>query len=154
LRLGEGNEALALLADNAYPWEKWPAVALAEHLLGHPDAAREALRQADLAFDRLLRDGVSGAGLGLALYWDAWVRVRALRREAYQAIHGKPPPDSPYERLHQGRLLIALDRPQEADTEFAAAVALRPDDAEVWLTRARIFTKLGRKDRAAADMVR
>ena len=34
-----------------------------------------------------------------------------------------------------------------------AAVAPRPNDPEVWQTRARLFVKLGRKDRAGADLV-
>jgi tetratricopeptide (TPR) repeat protein len=153
LRLGEGNEARAQVADNPYPWEKWPVVALAEHLVGHADAAREALRQADVAIDDVYRRGVSGGGLDLPLYWYDWLRVRALWREAHRAIHGKPPSELPYERLHQARLLVALDRPQEAEAEFAAAVALRPDDPEVWQTRARLFIKLGRKEQAAADLV-
>jgi tetratricopeptide (TPR) repeat protein len=152
LRLGEANEALALADRLPAEW-KWTVLALSEHLLGHADAAREALQQADLVFDQLPRNAVSDGALQLPFYWEDWLELRALRREAHQAIHGKPPADSLSERLRRGRLLVALDRPNEAEAEFAAAVALRPDDPEAWLTRARLFAKLGRKDRAAADMI-
>ena len=86
--------------------------------------------------------------------WQDWLLFRVLRREAHQAIHGKPMPESPYDRLFRGRLLYTLDQPEQAEAEFTAAAVLRPDDADVWLTRARVFAKLGWKDRASADLVR
>jgi hypothetical protein len=42
-------------------------MALAEHTLGHAGTAREALRQADLTFDQLVRDAVSAGNLNLPL---------------------------------------------------------------------------------------
>ena len=53
--------------------------------------------------------------------------------------------------MFHGRVLQALGETAKADAEFAAAIRVRPDDADVWLARARIFSMLGRKDRAAAD---
>jgi tetratricopeptide (TPR) repeat protein len=77
-----------------------------------------------------------------------------MYREAYLAVLARPLPDSPYERLHRGQVLLALGQPDRADAELAAAVELRPGDADVWLTRARVFAKLGQKERAKADLVR
>ncbi len=82
------------------------------------------------------------------------MHFRPLLREAHRAISGGPLPDSPYERMFRGRVLLALGETEKAEAEFEAAVALRPDDAELWLTRARIFADLGRKDRAAADRIK
>jgi tetratricopeptide (TPR) repeat protein len=154
VRAGQASEGAALLAGVEEPDLKWPAVALAEHQLGRAEAAREALRQADLAADRQTRDALADSSNRLTPYWENWAFLRALRREAHQAIHGKPLPDSPYDRLHQGRVLLALGQSEKAEAEFAAAVTIRPDDPEVWLARARVFTRLGQKDRAVADLDR
>src|SRR5207249_7886079 len=77
-----------------------------------------------------------------------------LRAEAHQLIHGKPMPESPYERLFRGRVFFGLGQPDKAEAEFAAAVALRPGDADVWLTRSRVFATLGQKERMTADLLR
>src|SRR5262249_12840148 len=137
------------------PMQRLPALALALHQLGRTDAARAALRKADEAADLLLHGSLLADTLRVpGRFWDEWLFFHILRREAHQAIHGKPMPESAYDRLSRGRLLSALDEPEKAEPEYAAAVALRPGDADVWLTRAGVFARLGRKDRAAADLAR
>ena len=150
--LGKGDEALTLVSANSDDLSRWALVALAEHLRGRSEAAREALLKADRATDLVLKDAVAGGNLWLPFYWHDWLQVRLLKRQAHRLIFGQELPDSPYERLHEGRLLLVLNRPDQAETEFAAAVALRPEDPEVWQTRARMFAKIGRKDRAAVDL--
>ncbi|HEY8504168.1 MAG TPA: tetratricopeptide repeat protein, partial [Gemmataceae bacterium] len=155
VRLGQAEKGLPLLETATDPDRKWSAVALAFHQLGRADEAREALRQADLAADRRMRIGLSDETLRLPdKWWEDRLLFRSLRREAHRAIRGRPLPDSPYDRLHRARVLLALDRPGEAEAEFAAAVEIRPDDPEVWLARAGVFARLGRKDRAVADLGR
>ena len=58
--------------------------------------------------------------------WPDWVYFRLVRREAHLTIEGKPLPDSPYDRLFRGRVLYAFGQVKKAETEFAAAIALRP----------------------------
>ncbi len=130
-------------------------VALAEHRLGHADAAREALRQADLAADHVTRNAAVDPAMRLVKpEWPDWVYFRILRREAHQTIEGKPLPDSPYDRLFRGRVLYAFGQVEKAEAEFATAVALRPNDVDLWFTRARVFARLDRKDRMAADLAK
>jgi tetratricopeptide (TPR) repeat protein len=152
MRLGQAEKALPLLEKVRDPLQRLPAQALALHQLGRTVAAKEALQQADLAADQRLRAELLRETLKIPdSSWVDWLSFRTLRREAHQTIHGKPLPESPYDRLFHGRLFIAVDEQQKAEAEFAAAVAMRPKDADVWLTRSRIFANLRRRDRATAD---
>src|SRR5262249_811461 len=131
-----------------------PVIALALHKLGRADAAQEALRQADFTADRLLRDALASDKLSLPLeYWDHWLHFQFLRREAHQAIRGKAAPHSPYERVPRGRVLLALGQPDKANAEFAAAIALRPEDADLKRTQARLIAKFGHKEPTKADPI-
>jgi tetratricopeptide (TPR) repeat protein/serine/threonine protein kinase len=156
VRIGQAQASLDLLEKSEVAWApvRQCARALAEHQLGHRQAAVQALREADLAAERLMHERAAADMLRLTQWWDDWLLAELLRHEAHQKIHGKPMPESPYARLFRGRVLSALDEPDKAEAEFVAAVAMRPNDADVWLTRSRIFAKLGRKDRMAADLLR
>lgn len=155
VRLGQADKGLSLLSTVKDPLQKLPAQALALHQLGKKAAAADALHQADLIAEQRLRDSLPLEKLKVPdAWWSDWLAFRALRREAHQAIHAKSLPDSAYERLFKGRVLMALGEADRAETEFAAAVTLHPDDADVWLTRSRVFGKLGQNDRMAADLLR
>jgi tetratricopeptide (TPR) repeat protein len=130
-------------------------VALAEHRLGHADAAREALQRADAAADRVMGNAATDPAMRLVKpSWPDWVYFRLLRREAHRTLEGKPIRDSPYDRLFRGRVLYAFGQVKQAETEFAAAVALRPNDVDLLLSRARVFARLGQKDRMAAELAK
>ena len=153
LRIGDPSGAIDQLTGPQELANIWPTLALAQHQAGQAEAARASLRETDLEADRQLRAVLAMDRPQPPLtYFDTWHHFRLLQREAHRAIHGTMPPDAPYQRLHRGRVLLALDKPGEAEAEFAAAVALRPEDAEVWLTRARVFARHGIKDRAASDL--
>ena len=155
VRLGQGTEGQARLVELDELIWNGVDVALAEHRLGHPDAARDALRQADFVADLVTRNAAVDPAMRLVKpAWPDWVYFRLLRREAHQTIEGKPLPDSPYDRLFRGRVLYAFGQVEKAEAEFAAAIALRPNDLDLWLTRARVFARLGRKDRMAADLAK
>jgi tetratricopeptide (TPR) repeat protein len=154
LRLGQPEKALPLLDHVVDPLQELPVKALVLHHLGRRAAAAEALAQSDQLVEKRLREGLGLEKLKIPdKWWADWLAVRVLRREAHLAIHGKPLPDSPYERLFRGRVFHALEMHDPSATEFAAAVAQRPEDAEVWLTRSRIYARLGRNDRMAADLL-
>jgi serine/threonine protein kinase/tetratricopeptide (TPR) repeat protein len=159
IRLGKDEEGIDRLNDLPVIqtfWSHWigAPLTLAELRRGHPGAAREALRQADEGSDRALRDRLADPPFSLRHTNLEWAHFRVLRREAHRAITGGPLPESPVEHLFLGRTLLALGRTEPAEAELDAAIRLRPEDAEVWLARARIFAGLGRKDRAAADMIK
>jgi serine/threonine protein kinase/tetratricopeptide (TPR) repeat protein len=155
VRLGQAGQGLALLQRVMDSMQRLPALAIALHQMGRTRAAQEALEQADAAADQLVRDAVVADVLKIPdANWQDWLLFRVLRREAHEAIHGKPMAESPYDRLFRGRLLHTMDQPQQAEAEFTAAALLRPEDTDLWLTRARVFAKLGWKERASADLVR
>jgi tetratricopeptide (TPR) repeat protein len=56
--------------------------------------------------------------------------------------------------VDRGRALAWLNRWREAEAEFARAVALAPNDPDVWLARGSVYAELWRWDRAAADLSR
>jgi tetratricopeptide (TPR) repeat protein/serine/threonine protein kinase len=156
LRIGRAEQALATVAQLTpaeKAWPEWQTLALIQHRLGHAKEAAEALGQADLLAEKRMQSIVAADRLKLPIIWDEWLHNQALRAEAHQAIHGKPMPESPYERLYRARVLFALDEHEKAEAELAAAIAIRPKDADVWLTRSRIFAKLGQNERMAADLV-
>lgn len=158
LRTGDATQAHKLVesltpAENG--WPEWQTLALIRKRVGQSDAAAEALRQADLLAERRMKDSATADQLKLPLTaWDEWLHNELLRAEAHQAIHAKPMPASPYEKLFRGRVLHGLEQLEKAEAEFSAAVALRPDDADVWLARSRIYTKLGQTDKMAADLLK
>jgi tetratricopeptide (TPR) repeat protein len=157
LRLGEADKAVTVLEGLRDITHKWPVLALARQRLGRTEEAREALRRAEAEADQQIRDAATAETLrfpGPFVFWQEWLHRQLLLAEAHEAVHGRPRPDSPYDRLYRARLLSALGRPEEAEAELASSVALRPDDPSVWLARARVFRQLGRKDRAVADLAR
>ena len=115
------------------------SVALAEHRLGHPDAARSALRQADLAADRMTRNAAVDRSMRLVNPdWPDWVYFRLLRRAAHQTIEGKSLPDSPYDRLFRGRVLFAFGQVEGSRGRVLPPRSpSRPHDVDLWLARAR-----------------
>ncbi len=128
---------------------------LALHHAGRADGALAALEQADKNAEKHLRAALENASLHVPVMpWQEWIHMELCRREAHQAIHGKPMPLSPYERLFHGRSLWALHEIDRAEAEFAAAVVLHPHDADVWLSRSHVLAKLDLKDRMAADLLR
>ncbi len=155
IRLGQPEQALTLLEKVKDPLQQLPARALALHQLGRTAAAKEMLQQADAVADQRLRDTLSVEQLKIPdANWVDWLALRALRREAHQAIHGQPMPESPYDKLFRGRILSALGDADKAEAEFTAAVQIRADDVDVWLTRSRLFAILGQPDRMTADLLR
>src|SRR5262249_19664337 len=154
VRVGRESDGLVALGQIEDPNWKWPVAALANHALGRTETAKEALHEADLAGDRVLFKRLTDSAGRLWSSEDIWVYFRALRREAHRAINAEPLPDSPSERLFRGRVLQALGKRESGEAEFAAAIALRPNDPNVWIARARIFSDLGWKDRMATDRVK
>ncbi len=156
LRAGQAEKAFQSvegLTPAEKAWPEWQTLALIQHHVGHDKEAAEALRQADVLADRRMQSVIAGDQLKLPLIWDEWLHNELLRAEAHQAIHGKPLPASPYQTLFRARVFFALEERDKAEAEFAAAVAIRPDDADVWLTRSRVYAKLGRNDIMAADLL-
>jgi serine/threonine protein kinase/tetratricopeptide (TPR) repeat protein len=157
LRLGKTDMAYQLVAGLTPADTDWPELSIAaliQHRLGHADAAADSLRRSEALNERWMKEFLARGQLKWSPVWDAYLHYRQLLLEAHQTIHGKPRPASPYERLIRGRIHVALEEHEKAQSEFAAAVKIRPDDAEVWLARSRVFAKMGRKDRMAADLLR
>src|SRR5262249_86511 len=112
LRIGRAEQALesvAHLTPAEKAWPEWQILALIQHRLGHTKEAAEALRQADLLAEKRMQGAVAADRLKPPLIWDEWLHNQALRAEAHQAIHGKPMPESPYEKLYRARVLFALE---------------------------------------------
>jgi tetratricopeptide (TPR) repeat protein len=57
-----------------------------------------------------------------------------------------------YARSARAWALELLDRPQEADSEMAEALAATPGNAWAWLRRARIHVRRGKYREAMADL--
>ena len=152
IRLGEAEVGIDALAQIPDTYGRWPAIALAQHRLGHKDAARRALSLAEETAEHHFWN--TDLSRPLVEQRDGWVQLRALRRQAQRLIANKSLQDSPAERMFRGRVLYALGEEQRAEAELAAAIGVRPNDPEPWLARSRIYAKLGRMDRASADRLK
>ena len=152
IRLGEAEVGIDALAQIPDAYGRWPAIALAQHRLGHEDAARSALSQAEETAEHHF--WITDLSRPLVEQRDGWVQLRALRRQAQRLIANKSLQDLPAERMFRGRVLYALGEERRAEAELAAAIGVRPNDPEPWLARSRIYAKLGRMDRASADRLK
>lgn len=153
-RAGRYEEALtATRGDTARaPWFQNVA-AMATFKLGRADEARRLLNQAEQWYSECFRRAVAATTLELPrdLLWEDWLRFQIERQEAYTLITGKSPPENPWRRLYQGRLLLALGRADKAEAELQAAVPARPDDGSLVLARGRIYEERGQSDRAKVE---
>src|SRR5207253_10578411 len=69
-------------------------------------------------------------------------------------LTGQPGPPDPWEHLISARAYRQLGETEQADAEFAAAVAAAPGDADAWQARGQVFAQLGQHDRAQADFAK
>jgi tetratricopeptide (TPR) repeat protein len=178
-RAGRFPEAIGLLTENLRkprgsrgpdPVTEWLFLAMAEHRLGHAEAANKWLAKAVSAVDEpRARTNRPRARPDLASRADpaaSWYRrlgLKVLRQEAEQldlrdrraesgldrAVQASPQDPAPL--LARGRFRANRGRWQEAAADFDCALALRPPDAGLLLARARFQVQRGCPARAAAD---
>ncbi len=129
--------------------------AMAEHKLGHADAARQALAKAARWFDaEVKRKPPSPFGPWTTPYWWNYPYFEALRQEAWLLIDGAHDVDELIARLERAQAYYQLGETKRAETEFEAVVTVRPAEPAVWLARCRAFTELNRSAEAEADFAR
>lgn len=87
-------------------------------------------------------------------HWDGWGTCQIIYRKAKTLVEGKPYTDEPLLLIATGCERTLLGFNQRAEKDFQEAVTIRPDDAEVWAWRGRVFAQLGRFDEAAADLAK
>jgi serine/threonine protein kinase/tetratricopeptide (TPR) repeat protein len=149
----EAARELAWISFNA--GQQLPLLALIHHRLGHGDLARQWLEETEGRIE-LNAQKILGAPVGRLPFntWFDWAEFLALLREARRLIPSSSLAENPFELLAQARMNAALGRAEQAETEFAGAVAARPDDARVWIARARCRTEVGQRDPAEADLTK
>ena len=146
---GEHGEAARRLEEAlaASDWEvrllSQPVLAMAYHRLGRPDDARRALADAAATLDRWtaaryaagggdLRTGAGADAVWPGSWWD-WLEMDLRCREARLLVEGAAPAADPRVHVLRARSLMGLRWPEKAVPEYAAALSLRPDDAQVRL---------------------
>src|SRR5262249_38809730 len=129
----------------------WPILAMAHHRLGHAAEARRWLAKADDWYKRIVDDALTATPLSFDHEW-VWFPIRW--REAKAVIEGTPPPPDPELRLLRAKGCSHLRRWQRAETEFQAAINLKPDDPRPWIARGRYFAERGDQPKAEADFAK
>jgi serine/threonine protein kinase len=132
----------------------WADLALIALAGGQPEVARSWLQKLDRMLAQVWSTALTHEALEIPerLHPVDQVRIQVLRREAWQKLDASPPPEDPWWLLQRGRAYTRLGEPAQAESEFQAAVAARPDDLTVGLTFARILTQLGMHDRARTQL--
>jgi Tfp pilus assembly protein PilF len=125
-------------------------LAMAHQRLGQGDASRRALEQGRA---ELRQRSPRPDREDLGDVWLDWLACQIFRREAETLIEGATAAD-PLEHLHRAKSYTRLSEMDNADAEYAAAVAIRPNDPEVWNIRGRIFARFGLKERSESDFAR
>jgi tetratricopeptide (TPR) repeat protein len=152
-RAGRYNDACAVLEGQAVSAIGGEALrALALHRAGRLEEARQALLGADGWHERVLRDCLTFPETALRIdYWQNFAYFELWRREA-QTEFGEGPWDSPWARLQRGRTLARLGEWARAEQEFQAALRLRPDDPELWITLVHVRGQIEGEERAIARL--
>jgi serine/threonine protein kinase/Flp pilus assembly protein TadD len=149
-RAGEHDKAARRLQESLAGHPEWdlralsyPVLAMALHRSGRAAEARHALDAATAAIDRWMEVRLlvpdwrwmdhHGAGTRWPVAWWDWLEFQIYFREARLLIKGTPPPDDARFRLDRARSLAALQRPEEARVQYAAALELSPHDRQIRL---------------------
>jgi serine/threonine protein kinase len=132
----------------------WADLALIALAGDQPDIARAWLQKLDRMLDQVWSTALTREALEIPerLHPVDQVRIQVLRREAWQKLGGSTPPEDPWWHLQRGRAYARLGKPAQAESEFQAVLAARPDDLTVGLTFARILAQLGMHDRARTQL--
>lgn len=125
--------------------------AIIHRRLGQAEEARTRLRRADEFLRDTIEDALANKGFTQSEgpWVEDWLRGFTVGREAHELVEGRPWPDAAWLRLQKARAWARVGEAGRSDALFAALLADRPDDAEVWLGRAQADAWLGRPDRAA-----
>jgi len=154
LRVGKYPEADTLaktLDQHNYPPNDF-LLAMTSFKLGDKEEARKRLKKAEDWYLTKIRAGLQAPSFVMPFLWEEWGESQIIYREAKTLVEGKPYTDEPLWLIATGRERALLGFNERAEKDFQEAVTLRPDDAEVWAWRGRVFAQLGRLDAAAADL--
>jgi eukaryotic-like serine/threonine-protein kinase len=151
-RAGQHEEAARRLEESLraddMPWSaralSYPGLAMARHRLGQVAEAREALDAAARVFDHWTEEMYQAPidkrwviHLGAAAHWPVpwwdWLEGRRFYREAKLLIDGSPTADDPRFRVLRARSLAGLRWHDQAETEYAAALAKLPEEPQIAL---------------------
>jgi tetratricopeptide (TPR) repeat protein len=163
-RAGHHEEAAAWLRDSLTGYPEWqcralsyPVLAMAHHRLKRAPEARAALQSAAQAIERWTRERFGhaeqtpwvthfGATANWPIGWWDWLECQLYYREATLLINGAPAPEDPRLLVLRARALAGMRRNFSADEEYAAALKLMPDDAQVRVEahRSAAFSAIGR----------
>ncbi|HET6880872.1 MAG TPA: protein kinase [Pirellulales bacterium] len=150
-------------------WLSYPALALTYHHVGRRKDAEAALEQAGCVIDRGLDVLARGpAGTLPASWWEDWLGLNLLYREAKTLIDGSPPAEDPRLFVARARAFAALGDEKNASESYAKAaeqvevlrealtraVEKSPYHAAAWRGCGEHFANWGLLPEAAADFAR
>jgi eukaryotic-like serine/threonine-protein kinase len=152
-RAGRDKEALAAIEREANSLNGKALVGLIHAHYGRSEQAQGWLRALERDLEEYIRTSASAYGeLRQPHYWPLDVlRAEILRREAYASL-GEKAPELRALRLLRGDALWRLHEPEQAEAEFAAALAGATDIVAALVDRARAFEALVMHDRADVDL--
>jgi tetratricopeptide (TPR) repeat protein len=147
----------------------YPVLAMAEHRLGRPAEARQALADADAAIERWTKAIYEGREhphwwihLGAevtwpVLWWD-WLECRLFAREAKLLIDGVAPPADPRLHVLRARAFAGLRQQSRAVAEYTLALKDLADEPrvrfEMHCARGYLHTGSKRWSEAALEFAR
>ncbi len=155
LRIGQADEALQVASMRAavdYP-VTWPVLALIHHQAGNAAEARRYLERSDRWWTNALDKSLAAPVHAMPITGPYWTPFVVIHREAQAKILNAEPPKEPLWYLFAGRFrgLHARDG-RFGLKDLDTAVAIRPEDADVWIRRARVFSEIGMASRVPADL--
>ncbi|MBW3543518.1 MAG: tetratricopeptide repeat protein, partial [Planctomycetes bacterium] len=149
-RAGRFDDALANFRKQMN-WEMaWPLLAMTCQRLGKQAEAREWLDKADQWYAQSMQAAIAGqttVGMPQFYVWDR-PQFQLLHREAQALLAGSADPD-PWQHLIEARGYRLIGETEKSDAAFAAAAAASPNDADVWVTRARLLAQWDEQERSS-----
>ena len=150
---GRDGEALTTIGAECSNLNGKAVVARIHARAGRAEQATRWLRALDRDLEEQVRRGLLAFGALRRPQYSASDLLRAdlLRRQAYGML-GETAPELRSLRLMRGDAFWRLGEREQAEAEFAAAIARAADEVAALIDRARAFETLGLRDRADADL--
>lgn len=155
LRAGHTDEAFQVASMRGaadFP-VTWPVLALIHHHAGNASEARRYLERSDRWWTTVLDKCLAAPVHAMPITGPYWTPFVVIHREAQAKILNAEPPKEPLWYLFAGRFrgLHARDGRFGAE-DLDAAVAIRPEDPDIWTRRARVFADVWMPSRVAGDL--